>query len=257
MNQERMSQFLNRVHDPFSWRSKPKEFWNDLYGERAEYYTDNFRFVKPRDFDFDIFESRPHYGEGDAFSVMTVDTLLYYLPSFMSLQVQDIERSNLLEIDILSTLRGSPPGYKSTIKSWVRHAEEQESFTGPLEQYLRSDPWTHIKSLRKWFLLNVNLCHNQILTNMTKAEREIVVEYLDLLENLQADVLGMAPFSAWIHSVRSILLDHSLSNRLGAKNKGDILDLIRLIDLAIQKYPQCFPLQAAQPIKDQLIEEMA
>ena len=257
MNQERMSQFLNRVHDPFSWRSKPKEFWNDLYGERAEYYTDNFRFVKPREFSFDIFESRPHYGEGDALCVMTVETFLYYLPSFMSLVVQDIDRSTDLRIAILGNLRSYPPGYQSNIKSWVKHAQEQDSFDGPLQQCWTNVSGLHIRTLRKWFLLNVNRGQNERIVQMTKTESETVREFLDISERLEADVLGMAPYPAWTHSVRSILLDLSLSNRLGAKNEGDILDLIRLIDLAVQKYPQCFPKQAAQSIKDQLIAEMA
>ena len=188
---------------------------------------------------------------------MTVDAVLYYLPSFMSLVVQDIARSNDMPIAILSVLRSHQPGPKYNIKNWVKHAEEMNAFDDLLGECRGIELRYYIEILRDWFLLKVRQCQNECIANMRKAEREIVVEYLDISERLEADVLGMAPYSAWTHSVRSILLDHSLSNRLGAKNDSDILNLIRLFDIAHQKYPQCIPKQAARTIKDQLIAETA
>lgn len=255
MNQERMSQFLNRVHDPFSWRTKPTVFWDESKME-MEYYIDNFRFVTPKEFDFDVYEAPPFHGHDDLVWAMTVESMLYYLPAFMSLVVSDIERSNFLWMTILGTLRSYPPNGRS-IGRWLKYSLEQESYTGPQKHYWKSASSTHIRTLRRWFLLNVNQCQNEHIVCMTNKEREIVVEYLDLFEKLHADILGAAPNTAWIHSVRSILRDKTLSHRLGAKNVNDILDLIRLIDIAVQKFPQCFPLQAAQTIKDQLIQEMA
>ena len=231
-------------------------FWKESRGEEAEYYIDKFRYVTPKEFDFDVYEGPPFHWQGDALWVMTVEAMLFYLPAFMSLVVRDIERSYFLWLTIMGTLRSYPPKGHS-IRGWLKYSLEQESYTGPQEQYWKSASSTHIRCLREWFVLNVDLSQNEHIVCMTKKERLIVAEFLDILERLQADDFCMVPDSPWIHSVRSILLDHSLSNRLGAKNKNDILDLIRLIDLAEQKYPQCFPRKSIQSINDQLNREIS
>ena len=222
----------------------------------SDYFSEKFRFVTPKEFDFDIYKAPPCHGHADVVWVMSVEAMLYYLPAFMSLVVCDIERSNFLWMTILGTLRSYPPQGRS-IGRWVKYSLEQESYTGPQKHYWKSESSQYIRCLRRWFLQNVNQCQNEHIVCMTNKERELVVEYLDLFENLQADRLGSAPDNAWIHSVRSILLDHSLSNRLGAKNKNDILDLIQLLNVAEQKYPQCFPRQSIQSINDQLNREIA
>lgn len=255
MNKESIIKFINRIHLEFSWRTLPDQVWDESFGEVADYYIREFRPVEPKCFNFTIYESEPYNFEGDALGIMTTEGFLYYLPSFMSLGLLDILRSNFLHFTILRKLRSHPPGAEK-ISNWVEHALEMDSFGGSLLKCSDMNLYHHIRHLREWFLLKVDLWQNECIFRMTEPERKIVVEYLDLTEKLITDELELIPDTAWFHSVRSILLNRSLSHRLGAKNEGEILDLIRLLEVAGQKYPSYFPVQTTQRLVEQLCAEI-
>ena len=78
----------DRALDAFSWRTLPESLWRKTHYD-AEQFEKEFRPVPPREFDFEVFGSDPFLGNGDNMHVMTDETQLHYLPTFLSLIVED------------------------------------------------------------------------------------------------------------------------------------------------------------------------
>lgn len=249
-------QFVERVFVTFSWRSMPEEIWAG-YEENWEYdrYNDGFNPVHPRAFDFQVFESHPFNSQGDTLCFMSVEGYLYYLPSFISLIVEDVGRSNDLGDSMLGTLRSFPP-YVGPIANWVSYLREQPPLAIPPET--REIPedmdieefelHMSVEALEDWFVNKAKPSQCERIAQMTQQEREIVAQFLDMMV-MYPDCTEDAHE---IQSVQSILRNESYSRRLGARTEDDVVQLLALLEVAASSYPLSFPPLLAESIKREL-----
>ena len=246
--------FVDRVFETFSWRDPPEEIWIEETWE-ADQYRKDFSPVPPREFDFRVFEAHPFHSQGDRLCFMTVQGLLYYLPSFISLVLEDIDRTNGLEDAVLGTLRSYPP-YAGLIDRWIWYAREQPSFKGLGSVFDESAKLSLTESLKDWYVLKACADQCKHIVNMTRQEREIVAQYLDRYDELLVRTYSENNDANWTQSVRSMLRNDSYAKRLGAINDADILDLLTLLDVALEQYPGSIPSQIAESVRTRLKTEL-
>lgn len=247
MKDEERHQFVNRVFDTFSWRDEPKEIWSRDHWD-YDWYASGFDPIHPRAFDFEFFEAHPFKSQGDRLHLMTVEGYLYYMPSFISLLMDDVWRSNDLGDCLLSSLRNSHTPRPGSIASWVQYTREAPSPKGsghtPEEWYA----YDLVDRLENWFVRRVNSGQSEKIVNMTPQEREIVAQFLGELVKHP----GHCDDAPQIQSVQSILRNESYGRRFGARTKDDIEQLLMLLDLAAYRYPASFPPQLADSIRREL-----
>ena len=81
MSRALADELIERTFDAFSWRKLPEEVWTE-----EQYITADpgmeFDPLRSSEFGFEVFESEPWNGQGEAIRGMTVEGFLYYLPSF-------------------------------------------------------------------------------------------------------------------------------------------------------------------------------
>lgn len=248
--------FVERVFDTFSWRGIPEEIWVG-YEDNWEYdwYNDGFEPVHPRAFDFQVFEAQPFKSQGERLCLMTIEGYLYYLPSFISLIVEDVGRSHDLGDSMLGTLRSFPP-YAGPIAEWVSYAQEQpplailpETRVIPEDMDIEEfELHMFVEELEDWFVNKAKPSQCERIAQMTQQEREIVAQFFDKLV--------MHPHftedAHKIQSVQSILRNESYSRRLGARTEDDIVQLLALLEIATSSYPSSFPPLLAESIKREL-----
>ena len=241
-------QFVERVFDTFSWRSMPQEIWHG-YEDNWEYdwYNDGFEPVHPRAFDFQVFEAHPFKSQGDRLCLMTIEGYLFYLPSFVSLILEDVERSHDLGDSLLGTLRSYTP-WRGPIADWVWYTRERPSFKGLGHKFDESDELFLVENLENWFVRKVKISQCEHIAKMTEREREIVAQFLDELVKLP----DFRNDAIQVQSVQSILRKESYSRRLGARTEDDIVQLLALLEIATKRYPSSFPPLLAESIKREL-----
>lgn len=238
--------FVDRVFDTFAWRSQPQEIWDEDH-YNYDYYNNGFDPVPPREFDFNVFESHPFHSQGDRLYVMTVEGYLYYMPSFIALILEDVDRTNGLGHSVLGSLRSHPP-YIGPISDWVSHLQEQPPLVGSPEEIEELEVHWLVESIKEWFVEKVHPSQCEHISNMTELERKIVAQFLDKLVLNQE----FADEANQIHSVQSVLRNETYIGRLGAFSESDITELLLLIDTATKKYSAHFPSQLYDSIRNRL-----
>lgn len=246
MNDGERHQFVNRVFDTFSWRDEPKEIWSrDHWG--YDWYARGFDPVHPRAFDFEFFEAHPFKSQGDRLCVMSIEGYLYYLPSFITLLLEDARRAHDLGDSLLGTLRSFPP-YVGSLANWVWYTRERPSSPGLGHTFDESDEQSLVRNLEDWFVRRASPSQCQPISNMTRQERKIVALFLDELVQ-HRDYCDSAHE---IQSVQSILRNESYGRRLGVRTKDDIDQLLTLLEIVVNRYPASFPPHLAKSIRREL-----
>ncbi len=214
--------------------------------------------MTPTEYSFDVFESEPWNGQGEAIREMSVECFLYYLPSFLSLLLQDRRRCNGFEAEILCRLR-SRAVYPGPFTMWFEHLRYQPSFKGFLVECTDPDVRRPIDNLLDWYVLKAEPGQCDTIVQMTQREREIVALCLEQFERtLNEEWLhGWRWTVNWIEAVRGVLLDGPLSRRLGARNDIDVADLIDLLDYVGRSYPGVFSDSLKEPVQRELRKEIA
>ncbi len=253
-------EIIEQAFEAFSWRSQPKAMWRKDSWEAME-YSEEFQPVAPAEFDFDVFESPPWHSQSDRLYFLTVDGFLYYLPSFLSLILEDWDRSNELEVAILSSLRGWDLNRRPFV-GWIPHINEPHPYDPSWVVSKDIDPSVDgkrsLQKLSEWFVLKADSSESVQISNMTQQERKVVARCLDRFEQtIRVENLGYwRYYPNWIEAVRGVLQDGPLSCRLGARNDEDVADLIDLLEMAERLYPGVFQTRLTEPIKTQLYQEL-
>ncbi len=249
-------QLIERTFDAFAWRKLPEEVWIEESFSTADTGV-KFDPLKPSEFGFDVFESEPWNGQGEAIKGMTVDGFLYYLPSFLSLLLQDRKRCNGLEAEVLCRLR-SRAVYPGPLAMWIFHVRYQKSFKESFAECNDPDVRRPIDNLLDWFVLKAESSQCDAIVHMTQQEREVAIQCLNQFElTMKEDWLhGWRWTVNWIEAVRGVLLSAPLSRRLGARNDVDLAELIDLLEMAERCYPRIFSRILTQPIKRELRNEI-
>ncbi len=247
--------FVERVFETFSWRHVPLEIW-DVDHWDYKYYKCGFNPVAARDFDIQTFESHPFHSQGDRLCVMSIQGYLYYLPSFISLILEDNSSANDLGDSILGTLRSYPP-HVGSIADWVTYSREQPPLAATQGTPEELNTVEFAKSLEDWFMRKTTKNQCQRIASMTQEERDVVALFLDRYDKLlDLEHLGNTD-TYWIQSVRSVLRNGSYAERLGAKNGADILDLLELLNVAAEKCPASFSPRRVESIRKKLEQPVA
>ena len=242
--------FVERVFETFSWRRLPLEIW-DVDHWDYKYYKCGFDPVAARDFDIQTFESHPFHSQGDRLCVMSIRGYLYYLPSFISLILEDNSRANDLGDSILGTLRSFSP-YAGGIADWVTYSREQPTLEEARGTSEEPKTLRFISRLEDWFIRKTTKSQCKRIANMKQQEREIVALFLDRYDKLlDLEQLGNIDTNL-IQSVRSVLRNGSYAERLGAKNDDDILELVELLNVAAEKCPASFSPRRVESIRKRL-----
>ncbi|MCY4142664.1 MAG: hypothetical protein OXG08_03115 [Gammaproteobacteria bacterium] len=243
---------IETLFERFSNRTLPATIWREDHWD-VDYYKKGFDPVLPREFDFDVFESHPFHGQSDRLAVMTIEGVLFYLPSFLTLVLRDLNRCLDLDLSIFYSLRGFVVSNRN-LDNWIAVLRQQPSFHESLTDCHDAELKRTILEFLNWFVLKVQPCQSAVISNMTQPEREIVAEsvcYYDQALKTE-NPLERESGKHLVESVRGLLLNGPLSRRLGASDDSDLARLICLLDLAESKYPKCITHAVTRPIREEL-----
>ncbi len=248
---------IERTYDAFVWRKLPDEVWDQDHSE-VDQFQGEFLPLTPSEFGFDVYESEPWCGQGEAINSMTVEGFLYYLPSFLALLLQDWKRCKGLETNLFSRLR-SCVVFPGPYMMWHIHIQLQPMFKGSFAQCIDPDVRRPIDNLLDWYFHKAESSQCDPIVQMTLQEREVVAQCLGCFgRTLKDDWLhGWRWTVNWIEAVRGVLLDAPLSRRLGARNDTDVADLLLLLDMSSRTYPRVFSTSLIEPLKKELHKEVA
>lgn len=247
-SEEKRAELIEEIFAAFSWRKKPDKIWrtNVWDGKDLEKNVDP---VDSRDFTFELMERHVQlHRYCDFIHFFTNQGFQYYLPSLMSLLLEDLNRSDGLVDVLVHALHRIPP-FIYPIEKWKGEIEKlaPEEKLQQLRWY--EEPLSRIRLLRQWFFENAHPEQIGYTYSLTKEEKRVILLFLDYIQTTPE----FKPFE--MVAVRSFYDGGSLSKRLGVVSLEDATSLIDVLGLLRSKYPSKFHAQEVNAVVDQLLLE--
>ena len=243
---EQRADLIEQIFGAFSWRKKPDKIWrtNVWDGKDLEQNVDP---VDSRDFTFELMERHVQLRMYCAFiHFFTTQGFQYYLPSLMSLLLQDLYRADGLVDVLVHKLHRIPP-LIGPIEQWKREIEELAPEDElPQTEWDDDDELAMVCWLHEWFFERAHPGQNDYTYGLTIEEKRAIVLFLDYIETTQV----FEPFE--IVAVLSFYDGSTLGKRLGVVSFDDFASLVEVLELLQRKYPSRFHSQEVKAIVDRL-----
>lgn len=244
-NNTSRKQWIGEIFDVFSDRTRPDQVWiEDSYEARD--IARSFVPVEPRDFTFEYLASNAKlYPYGTWIFLFTVEAFHYYLPSLMALCIEDFKRADGIPNVLLNRINRFPP-FLASIDKWAEEAIKLPLDVSHKDSRNQLYHDFDITKLKNWFFDEVEPKSIERISRLNDEERKVVVSFIDYLESTKEFRLFETT------SARAMILNGSLANRLGASSEEEIVVLLQVIDLLIQKFPHHFIGNPADYVKAEL-----
>ena len=255
-------ELIRQLRAAFAWRRRPDVLFDSVaYDDWEQAFMDTVSAVRPDELTFDKESTKgvDRYELAACMPLMSIDGLLYFLGSFLAMNVADHDRDDRFCDVFLWRLRYDH-FLSFTVSEWpdkvagLREESEQAAKTRGFGKTLRDIGQTleefRLSRLQRWFDEADPTAHD-LIARMTEVERDAVACFFDFLAaNERLDYAGPDT-----HAARAMLRGGSLASRLGARTKSERQSLIRSLELLESLYPSDFPADRVSPLTAALLQE--
>ena len=257
-----VGKLIHQLRAAFAWRPRPAVLFDSAaYDDGEQAFMDTVSTVRPDELTFDKESTRgvDRFELADCVPLMSIDGLLYFLGSFLAMNVADYDPDDRF-CDVFLWRFRYDPFLSFTISEWpdriagLREEGVRAAKAPGFEQTLRVMGQTReefrLSRLQRWFDGADPTVHD-LIARMTEVEREAVACFFDFL--VAKERLGYAGPDT--HAARAMLRGGSLASRLGARTKSERQSLIRSLDLLVSLYPSEFPEDRVSLLTAALLQE--